>query len=156
MRPSKLAGMGEPPQGAALHDEPPACGSGIVSPSLAPSPTPAPASLAGSAHVTLQADQDDHRPLSHVRVRVPCLQHGSLVAPTQVLPAHSPHWQLPPQVCVRPGAHSCEVFGAQTPSLLHADQTDQRPLLHVRVCVPQFPQDCVAGPSHVWFTHVPH
>jgi len=47
---------------------------------------------------------------------------------------------LSPQASLSPGAHS--------PCSLHGDQSDQRPELpsQLRLCVPQLPQACVAGP----------
>jgi hypothetical protein len=47
---------------------------------------------------------------------------------------------------------------AQTPSPVHADQVDHCPVAesHVRVCVPQLPHACEAGPLHVWLVHCPH
>jgi hypothetical protein len=49
-------------------------------------------------------------------------------------------WLPPePQLCVVPGTHA---------PAGHGDQSDQMPLWHVRVCVPQpLLQDCDDGPS---------
>jgi hypothetical protein len=40
-------------------------------------------------------------------------------------------------------------FGAHGPEFMHADQADQVPSVHVRVCVPQLTQLCVDGPAQV-------
>jgi hypothetical protein len=102
------------------------------------------------------ADQADHAPLSQTRVCVPQLPQGWLGGPLQVWPVQEPHWQAPTQACIPPVPHARVYVSAHSPSPVHADQSDQTALWHVRVCVPQFPQGCVAAPSHDWFSHVPH
>jgi hypothetical protein len=95
-----------------------------------------------------QADHVDHVPLSHVRVCVPQWPQAWELAPLQVWPVQSLHWQLPPHVCVPPDPQVCTAFGAQAPSSEHAAQSDQTPFRQVRDCVPQLPQACEVGPSH--------
>ena len=47
-----------------------------------------------------------------------------------------------------PLVHPVVVPAAQTPSPPHADHADQVPFVHVRLCVPHFPQVWLAGPLH--------
>jgi hypothetical protein len=53
-----------------------------------------------------------------------------------------------PQACIDPGAH--------IPWFAQVPQSDQTPLLHVRDCVPQFPQPWVVGPEQDCPVHWPH
>jgi hypothetical protein len=99
-----------------------------------------------------QVDHADHVPLRHVCVCWPSPQlHGWDDVPTHV---HASHWQLPLHVCEPSAPQLCEVDGVQTPSPVQFDQALQLPVVHVRVCDPQLPHDCVSGPMQL--LHVPH
>jgi hypothetical protein len=102
------------------------------------------------------ADQSDQTPLLQVRLLVPQFPQAMVAEPLQVWPVHPPHWQVAPQVWLPPVPQACVVAGAQTPWFAQPDQSDQVPLLQVRVCVPQFPHACIAGPAQVCPPHPPH
>jgi hypothetical protein len=59
-------------------------------------------------------------------------------------------------VWVPPIPHACVAPGAQAPSPLHALQSDQTPLLQVRLWFPHWPHAWVIGPLQVWPPHVAH
>jgi hypothetical protein len=67
------------------------------------------------------------------------------------LQEQSPHWQLELQVSL-PFVQGCVVPGEQTPWPEQVDQALHVPLLHVRVCVPQYGHAREIRPEH-W--HVP-
>jgi hypothetical protein len=97
----------------------------------------------------MQVDQLDQVPLLHVRDWVPVHAQGWELAPAQ---EHCPHVQLPLHVCEPPAVPQlCVAFGAHGPCAMHADHADHCPVLplHVRVCVPQLPHACEAGPLQV-------
>ena len=60
------------------------------------------------------------------------------------------------QVWLPPVPHICAAPGAQAPWFMQAPQSDQAPLLHVRLWVPQLPQAWVGAPVQVWFPQPPH
>jgi hypothetical protein len=75
-------------------------------------------------------------------------------------PAGSPpqvsHWQEGLHVWVPPIPQAWVAPGMQAPSFMQAPHGDQAPLLHVRDCVPQFPQAWVMGPVQVCPAHAAH
>jgi hypothetical protein len=99
----------------------------------------------------VHADQADHVPvlLSHVRVCVPQLPQACDAAPVHGRLPHAFHVQLLAHDCVPPLPQVCVELGAHTPSPVHADQADHVSVAvsHVRVCMPQLPQGCEAGPE---------
>jgi hypothetical protein len=113
----------------------------------------APGAHAPSPPHALQSDQ---APLLHVRLCVPHLPQAWIIGPLQVWPPHAPHWHCAVHVCKPPVPQAIIAPGAQVPSLAQPDHADQTPLLHARVCVPQFPHDWLAGPTHVWPVHSDH
>jgi hypothetical protein len=84
-------------------------------------------------------DQSDQTPLLHVRVWVPQLPQAWLAGPEQVWPMHGSHWHMALHAWVPPVPQAWVLVGVQTPSFTHVDQSDQTPLLHARVWIPQFP-----------------
>jgi hypothetical protein len=102
-----------------------------------------------------------HWPPAHVEPAGHTLPHAPQSLPfvcslTHVAPqSESPAGQeQPPQAQALvhvwlPGpSHACAAPGAQAPWAEHVPQADHVPAVHVRVCVPQSPQDCVALPVH--------
>jgi hypothetical protein len=69
---------------------------------------------------------------------------------------HTSHWQAGVQVCVPPIPQAWVAIGAQTPSPPQADQSDQTPLLQMRVWLPQLPQAWLAGPAQACPPQSPH
>jgi hypothetical protein len=67
--------------------------------------------------------------------------------------AQADHWQSLPQVWM-PLGQAWVAFDVQAPSPEHADQSDQVPLVHALVCVPQLTQGCDDGPEHTLFDPV--
>jgi len=111
--------------------------------------------LAGSDVISTppeQGDQLDSTPLLQVLVDVPVQLHVCVSAALpQFCPMHPMYWQFGPQVFVPPEPQPIAEFGAHAPWFAQGVQLDHIPVLgsHVRVCVPQLPQPCEAGPVHV-------
>jgi hypothetical protein len=103
-----------------------------------------------------QVPQSDHVPLLQVRVWVPQLPQPWLAEPAQVWPPQASHWQLALHACMPPVPQAWVAPGMHIPSPPQADQSDQTPLLQVRLRVPQLPQASLAGPAQVWPPQVPH
>jgi hypothetical protein len=114
--------------------------------------------LAPAAHTPSFAHvpQADQTPLSQVRVAVPQFPQAIVAEPAQLCPPHASHWQVVAlQVWVPPAPQAWVAPAMQAPWPVHIPQSDQTPLLHVRLLVPQFPQAIVAGPAQVWPPHAP-
>ena len=104
----------------------------------------------------MHAPQADQVPFVQVRDCVPQFPQPWVMGPLQGWPPQAPHWQAGVQVCMPPVPQACIDPGAHIPWFAQAPQSDQTPLLHVRDCVPQFPQAWLLGPAQVWPLHAPH
>jgi hypothetical protein len=104
----------------------------------------------------MHGPQSDQVPLLQTRDCVPQLPQAWVAGPVQVWAVHRLHWHAPLQVWEPPMPQACVAPGAQAPWFMHAPQSDQVPLLHVRDCVPQLPQAWVMAPLQVCPPHDPH
>jgi hypothetical protein len=104
----------------------------------------------------MHGPQADHAPFVQVRDCVPQFPQAWVMGPLQVWPVQVPHWQVAPQVRVPPVPQDCMAAGAHAPWFMHGPQSDQTPLLQVRVWLPQLPQAWPLGPEQLCPVHSPH
>jgi hypothetical protein len=112
-----------------------------------------------------EGPEQTHAPAAHVDPAPHAWPHEpqlaeSVLVLTQAVPhavSPAPHTQPPHShalvhVCEPVTSQTCVLPAAQAPWPAQADQADQTPLAHVRVCVPQLPHACDEAPEQ---THAP-